>query len=42
MIILKEQWLMVTQNVRSLHEILMQTLEQKQNRKTSKAWKTLK
>ena len=38
MMILKEQWPIVTQNVGSLQEILKQKLEQKQKMKTLKAW----
>ena len=41
MMILKEQWLIVTPKIRSLQEILMQKLELKQKKKTSKAWEHL-
>ena len=35
--ILKEQWLIVTPNIKSLQEISMQKLELKQKKKTSRA-----
>ena len=41
MMMLKEQKLIVTPNIKSLQEITMQKFELKQKKKTSRAWEHL-